>query len=157
GLEAADARPVPGSRIDDDEGPLLRVDRDPGRWDDSGQPVIDRARKLPAVHHQLPLEAQDVRRLLRHVLEILIAGLAQHIPEQQGTLRRIDNVLGGATPQSVRRQGPRTGRRIARRGSADLAACCGRGLRELTSCGLCHLTNLRLAMREAVTAAALSL
>ena len=40
GLEAADAGAVAGARVDDDEGALLRVDRDALGRDDAGQEVV---------------------------------------------------------------------------------------------------------------------
>ncbi len=42
GLETADARPVAGSRIDDDKGALERIDHDARRRNDADQHVVDR-------------------------------------------------------------------------------------------------------------------
>ena len=45
-LEAADARPVAGARVDDDVGPLARIDRDARGRRDAQQRVVDRLSKL---------------------------------------------------------------------------------------------------------------
>jgi hypothetical protein len=42
GLEAADARPVPGARVDNDERTPPRIDIDSLRRDDARERVVDR-------------------------------------------------------------------------------------------------------------------
>ena len=46
GLEAADARPMSGARIDDDEGAAGRVDFDALRRDNADESVVDRPSKV---------------------------------------------------------------------------------------------------------------
>ena len=53
GLEAADARTVPGARIDDHERPASHVDFDALGRNDAHEPVIDRPLERAAVDHQL--------------------------------------------------------------------------------------------------------
>ena len=82
GLEAADAGTVTGARIDNNKGPLRRVDLDACRRNDPHQTIIHRPFEAAAVHDQLGFKLQHVRRGLRHVLAILIAALAHDVPEQ---------------------------------------------------------------------------
>ena len=60
GLEAADAGAVAGARVDDDEGPLQRVDVDAFGRNDSYERVIDRALEPAAVEHDLGLVVEQV-------------------------------------------------------------------------------------------------
>ena len=92
GLEAADAGAVAGARVDHHERPLALLDRDAGRRRDPHQAVIDRPRQGAAIDHEIGVELQHVGRLLRHVLEILVAALAQHVPEQDRALGRVEQV-----------------------------------------------------------------
>ena len=93
GLEAADARPVPGARIDDDERTLPGVDLHAARRDDADQDIVDRPRQLAAVHHELGLELQDVGRRLGIVRGIVLAALSQDIEEQDRALTGIGPVF----------------------------------------------------------------
>ena len=93
GLEAADAGPVPGTRIDDDERPARRIDFDTRRRNDSHEPIIDRAIKRSAVEHQLDLIVEHMGNRLGQMLAVLIAALAHDVPEQNGALRRIHHVF----------------------------------------------------------------
>ncbi len=93
GLEAADARAVAGARVDHHERAFLRVDDHPCRRLDPHQPVIDRPREGAAVQHQFVLETEDVRHRLGFLRVVLVAALAQHVPEQNGALPAIDPVI----------------------------------------------------------------
>jgi hypothetical protein len=93
GLEAANARTVTGARIDNNKGPLRRVDLDTRRRNDTHQTIIHRPFEPPAVHDQLGFELKHVRRGLRHVFAILIAALAHDIPEKDAALPGIDQVF----------------------------------------------------------------
>ena len=91
-LESADAGRVAGTRVEDDEGTLERIDLDAFRRQDAHQPVIHRAFQLAPIHHQFGVIAEHVRRPLRHVLMILVAALPQHIQEEDPALPGIDRV-----------------------------------------------------------------
>jgi hypothetical protein len=93
GLEPADARTVPGTRIDNNEGTarLVKVNR---LWrDDPNKDVIDWPRKRPPVDDKLHFILEHVRRGLGQMLAILIATLAHHVQKQHASLRGIDKVF----------------------------------------------------------------
>ena len=94
-LHAADARSVPGARVEHDERALARIDRYARRRDDADQRVVDRPRQRAPVEHEFGLEGQNVRRLARIVLDVVVAALAQDIEQQNRALPRIDPVLDG--------------------------------------------------------------
>lgn len=98
GLEAADARAVAGARINDDEGALVRIGRHLG-GKDAHQPVVDRARKLCAVHHHLEGKVQHMRRRLFDMGAILVAPRAPHIGIEDRALCRVDGVVPGLLDQ----------------------------------------------------------
>ena len=93
GLEAADARAVPGARIDDDEGPARRVDLDALRRNDPHERIVDRPLERAAVDDELDLVVEHMRRGLGQMLAILVAALPHDIPEQDAALRGIDHVF----------------------------------------------------------------
>ena len=95
GLEAADARPVPGTRIDHHERALQRIDHHPGRRLDPHQQIVDRPGEGAAVQHQFGVEAQHMRHRLVLLRVVLVAALAHHVPEQDGALPGIHPVLPG--------------------------------------------------------------
>jgi hypothetical protein len=103
GLESADARAMPGARIDDDERPARRIDFDASWRDDSHQSVVDRPSKRSAVDEKLHLVVEHVRSGLSQMLAILIAALAHDIPEQHAALRGIDHVFHGWGKYAERR------------------------------------------------------
>ena len=97
GLEPAD-RPMAGTRVDDDERPLLLIDDDAGRRGDADQPIVRRPRQLATVHHELALEVEHMRCLLGHMLMVLIAALAQDVEEQDAALPRVHSVVEASGP-----------------------------------------------------------
>ena len=94
GLEAADSRPMSGARVDDDEGAARRVDFDPLRRDNTCEDVVDRPLEGTPVKHELRFVIEDVWGRILQTLAILIAALAQHVPEEQRPLRRIGRIFG---------------------------------------------------------------
>jgi hypothetical protein len=101
-LETADARPVPGARIDDHERTAGWINHDALGRHDAHQAVIDRPIERAAVHDQLCVKIKNIRRGFGEMLAILIAALAHDIPEQHGPLRRIDHVFHGGSKQPKR-------------------------------------------------------
>jgi hypothetical protein len=102
GLEAADPRAMPGSRIDHDERPAQGIDVNACRRNDPHEAIIDRPLQRAAVDDQLYLVLEHMRRSLGEMLAILITALAHDIPEQHGPLRRIDHVFHGGSKQPKR-------------------------------------------------------
>src|SRR4029077_6423367 len=94
GLEPADAGAVTGPRIDNDEPSPRDVDFDAGGRHDPHATTIDGPFKQTTVNHKLSLEVEHVRSGFSHMRAILVAPLAHHIPEQDGSLRGVDRVLG---------------------------------------------------------------
>ena len=92
-FHAADARPMPGARIKDDEGAFFRVDHHVCGRDDPGQNVIDRALEIAAVTDQLGVEGQHVRRDAANAIFVIVAALAKHVHEQHRTLHRVLHVF----------------------------------------------------------------
>ena len=92
-LEAGDAGAVTGARIDDDEGPQLRVDRDVLWRHDANEPIVDGALQRAAVDDELELIAQHVRDRLRLMLQVAVAALTHHVPEQDAALRQVNQVV----------------------------------------------------------------
>ena len=101
-LEPADARAVPGARIDDNERPAQRIDLDSCGRNDAHQGIIDRSLQAAAVDDELDFVLEHMRRSLREMLAVLIAALAHDVPEQHGPLRRIDHVFHGRSKQPKR-------------------------------------------------------
>jgi hypothetical protein len=120
-LEAADAGAVAAARVDDDVGALLGVDRHALGRDDAHERVVDRPLERATVDHHLVLEAQHRRLTLLHVLEVVVAALAQRVPEDHRALRAVYSVL------RPRRPG---------RGGLQSLRCCLRALAEPLGCGL---------------------
>jgi hypothetical protein len=91
-LEASYARAMPGSRVNDNEGPLLRVNRNISRGLDTHENIICRPRELAAIHLNAKFKLQDVWRGLRNVFTILLAAPAKDIQEKDAALARISPV-----------------------------------------------------------------
>ena len=124
GLEAGDARAVPRAWIDDDEWTPPLVDVDALRRDDARKRVVDRPFERTAIDHDLGRIAEHVRRVLGHMLVVLVAALPHHIPEQDVPLRGVDHVLDR---WGERAEGLRRGRRrrfIQIRAHAGLSCVC---------------------------------
>ena len=92
-LEAGDAGAVTGARIDNDEGPQLRVDLHVLGRHDAHQPIVDGALQRAAVHDELELIAQHVRDRLRLMLQVAVPALTHHVPKQDATLRQVNQVV----------------------------------------------------------------
>ena len=112
GLEAADAGAVPGARIDDDERPQRLVDLDARRRNDAHEQVVDRPLERAAVHDELGLVVEHVRRGFGHVLAVLVAALAHDVPEQDAALRGIDRVFKERSKKTHRRHGSGARRKL---------------------------------------------
>jgi hypothetical protein len=92
-LEAGDARPVPGARVDDDEGTSPPVDVDALRRNDARKRVVYWAFERSAIDHDLGRVAEYMRRDFGHMLMVPVAALPHHVPEQDAPLRGVDHVL----------------------------------------------------------------
>ena len=89
GLEAPDARAVPGARIDDRQTAAASdVDFDAFGRDHAHEHVVDRPLERAAVDHQFDRVIKHVRRGLGEVLAVLIAALSHHVPEQDTVAER---------------------------------------------------------------------
>ena len=97
-LESPDARPLTGTGIDDDEGPLRLIQFHAVGRNDPDQGVVDRAIKRPAVGDDLPLEGQKRRIALLDLLEVDVAPLAQDVPEQHRSLCSVGHIGGPGLP-----------------------------------------------------------
>jgi hypothetical protein len=94
GLEAADTGAMASARVDDDEWPPRQIDMNSRRRDDTRQGVVDRPIELAAVGDELDLVFEHMRDGFRQVRAVLVASLAQNVPKQYATLRRVNEVLG---------------------------------------------------------------
>lgn len=93
-LETADARPMTGARIDDDERSFLRIGLGRSvRRDDARQCIICRLGQRPAVHDDFVLERQNRRLAGPRMIEIDVAALTQHVQQQYAALPGIDPVF----------------------------------------------------------------
>ena len=101
GLEPTDPGTMAGSRVDDDEGPLVVVQFDPFGRKDPHEPVVNGTRKIAAVHHLLELVAEDVLDRLRHMLQVLVAALPHDVSEEDIPLPEIGRVLPEGLPRQL--------------------------------------------------------
>ena len=92
-LHPANARAVAGARVEDNEWPLMRVDRDVGRRNDFHQGVIDGRRQRTAVDKKLELEVQHMWRCSIALLQIVISPAAQYVEEEDGALEGVLQVV----------------------------------------------------------------
>ena len=88
-LEAADAGPMPGARIDDHHGAGLRVHRHVGGRQQAQQGVVAGPGQVPAVEHHLVVELKQRRRALIQMLPIGVAPIEQRVQKQSGALRGV--------------------------------------------------------------------
>ena len=92
-LHPADAGPVSGPRVEDNERSLSRIGLGVGRRHDPNETVIHRPLQRATAHDELELVAQDVWDLLAAVLQVIVAALAQHIQEEHGSLPGVDAIV----------------------------------------------------------------
>ena len=104
GLEASNSGTVPGTWIDNDEGPQLWIDFDARGRNYPHQHIVDRTLQCASIDDQFGLVIEHVRRRFGHVLAILVPALTHDIPEQDAALERIYRVAYG------RRENARRGR-----------------------------------------------
>jgi hypothetical protein len=92
GLHAADAGPVPGARIDDDDRRLCRInDLAVGR-NDAYEPIVDGLRQSAAVAHKLGPKLEHVGDLLLRALAENIPALAQRVEEEDAALACVNPI-----------------------------------------------------------------
>jgi hypothetical protein len=89
-LHAADTGTMPGARIEDDERALSRGGFHAWRRLNADERVIDRARELAAVKHQLNPKVQHVWSFTCVMLNVIVAALPEYIEEQNPALPSID-------------------------------------------------------------------
>jgi hypothetical protein len=95
-LEAADARSVAGTRIDDDEGaPALVGGRVALRRHDPRERIAGRTVERATVDDHLVIEHQHRRVTRLRVLQVDVAALAQHVQRQHRPLPAVDQVGPG--------------------------------------------------------------
>ncbi len=97
-LEATDARPMPGARINHHHRPRLRIDRQAGRRLQAQQRVVARLRQVVAIEHQFMIELEQRWRALLQVLQVVVAAIEQRIEEQEAALYAILYVGGDIAP-----------------------------------------------------------
>jgi hypothetical protein len=93
-LEAADAMPLAGARIDHDHRSFAIVDLGALRRNDAHQRVVDRAGQLLAAQHELEVEDQDRIDRPRRDLRLLIPTPSQDVHENDRPLPEVACVLG---------------------------------------------------------------
>jgi hypothetical protein len=106
-LEAPDARPVAGARVDDDERALRVVDLRAGRRHDAHQRVVAGTLVRARVREHLVAVVQQRRLAGILVRDPLVAALADRVPEQRAALARVDPVRGPVGPPLLRVRGRR--------------------------------------------------
>src|SRR4030095_15759342 len=92
-LHAADAWPVSGTRIEHDEGPLMRINSGSGRRNDPHQGIVPRPLEFAPIQDQLGREGQHMWRRLLGALHVVVAALTKHIEYQDGAFAGIAPVL----------------------------------------------------------------
>ena len=91
-LEAADAGPMSGARIHNDERPQRLVDPDVRRRNDPGEHVVDRRIERTSVDYQLRIVTQDMRRSLCQMRAIGIPATSHHVEKHDTTLNRVNPI-----------------------------------------------------------------
>ena len=84
-----------GARINDDERSAGRIDLDALWGNDADENIVHRPLEGATVDDNFERVAQDVWPELGGLFAILIAAFAQHVPEQNSALRRVDHVVDG--------------------------------------------------------------
>src|SRR5262249_19295136 len=79
--------------IDDYEWPTSQVEFNSGRRNDPDEHIVDRAIKRSAVDEKLGPIVENMWRDFGQMLLVLVASLPQHVPEKNGPLPRIDQVI----------------------------------------------------------------
>ena len=114
-LEAADARPLAGTRVDHDHRPLGLVDHRALRRHDPHQRIVHRSRQAVALQDDLVVEDQHgIDRSGRH-LRLLVAGLPENVEEDERALPEIGRVVGGSAEPVVQCPGKGGAKRERRR------------------------------------------
>ena len=93
GFEPADARAVPGTRIDNNERAARPVKVNRLGRDYTDEDVVDWPLKGPSVDDKLDFIVKHMRRGLGQMFAILIAALAHHFQIQHASLRGIDKIF----------------------------------------------------------------
>ena len=100
-FKAADARPVARAGVDDDEGTPCVIDLHTCRRDDPDQGIVDGTLEGPSIGDDLPLEGQKRGGAFLYVLDVVVAALAQDIPEEHRSLRKVGRVGGPCLPRII--------------------------------------------------------
>src|ERR1700709_221746 len=98
------------ARIDDDAGPLGRIDNHAGRRRDAKQSVVDRTIDRARIENYLVVEVRHGLEALGGILDEVVTSLPKRLPEENGALCRIHGI---AVPV------PRIRRRRQRRKRVD--------------------------------------
>mgnify|MGYP003694095907 CR=1 FL=1 len=106
GLEAADSRPVTGTRIDHHERTALVINLHATWRSNAHQRVVDRSLKRSAVDDQFNRIVEDMRRGFGDMFAVLQSALAHDIEEQDAALPGIHQIFEGGCKEP--------GQRIAR-------------------------------------------
>jgi hypothetical protein len=84
---------VPGARVDDDEGPLERIDRDTCRRAHAGEKIVHRPRQGSTIADKIRFKAEHMRHFRRVVLFGLFGARAQHVEEHRRALNGINKII----------------------------------------------------------------
>ena len=98
GLEPANARTMPRTRVDDDEWTQRVVDLDAGRRNDANERVVDRPPESAAVRKYLVFVCEQRWLAGALVLDVIISALTQRVPKQRGALNEVERVRASLLP-----------------------------------------------------------
>ena len=104
-LEAANAGPMPGARIDDDERTLILIRFLALLGDDAHKRIVHRPRELAPIHDELAAELQHMRRGFGGMLLIALAALLEDIEEEDAALPGVNPIVPCIPSQIDGRQG----------------------------------------------------